>query len=147
MDTSVHNKLVSFIWSIAGIVKLRELHVEMDNVVLEAYGWQDIQLKHDFYEVDYLPENDRTRFTIHPNARKEVLKRLLELNHQLFEQEALQGLHKEKDVLAFYQQKGVPVPEGVSFSDKKPKMYKVGKGKISKINEPKESYGQGRLEF
>jgi hypothetical protein len=45
--------------AVQGILKLRELHVEMDNAVLEAYGWQDIALKHDFYEVDYLPENDR----------------------------------------------------------------------------------------
>ena len=38
--------------------------------------------RHDFYEVDYLPENDRLRYTLHPNARREVLKRLLLLNHQ-----------------------------------------------------------------
>jgi hypothetical protein len=51
--------------AIAGIVKLRELHIEMDNAVLSAYGWEDIHLKHNFYEVDYLPENYRVRFTIH----------------------------------------------------------------------------------
>jgi hypothetical protein len=59
----------------------------MDAAVLDAYGWNDIQLMHDFYEVDYLPENDRIRFTIHPEARKEVLKRLLELNHKIHEEE------------------------------------------------------------
>ena len=48
--------------AVAGIIKLRELHVQMDNAVLEAYGWQDIALRHDYYEVDYLPENDRVRF-------------------------------------------------------------------------------------
>jgi len=37
----------------------------------------------DFYEVDYLPENDRVRYTISPDARKEVLKRLLKLNHEI----------------------------------------------------------------
>lgn len=73
--------------AVAGIVKLRELHVQMDNAVLETYGWNDIQLRHDFYEVDYLPENDRTRFTIHPDARKEILKRLLESNHKIHAQE------------------------------------------------------------
>ena len=35
------------------------------------------------YEVDYLPENDRIRYTISPNAKKEVLKRLLKLNHKI----------------------------------------------------------------
>lgn len=47
--------------AVEGIVKLRRLHVEMDNAVLAVYGWQDVQLKHDFYEVDYLTENDRVR--------------------------------------------------------------------------------------
>lgn len=78
--------------AIAGIVKLRELHVQMDNAVLDAYGWNDIALRHDFYEVDYLPENDRIRYTIHPDARKEVLKRLLELNHKIHEEEVKAGL-------------------------------------------------------
>jgi hypothetical protein len=73
--------------SIRGIRKLRELHIKMDEAVLDAYGWNDINLCHDFYEVDYLPENDRIRFTIHPEARKEVLKRLLELNHKIHEEE------------------------------------------------------------
>lgn len=46
----------------------------------------------DFYKEDYLPENDRVRFTIHPNARKEELKRLLELNHKIHEEEVENGL-------------------------------------------------------
>lgn len=81
---------------IQGILKLRELHVQMDDAVLEAYGWNDIALKHDFYEVDYLPENDRVRFTIHPDARKEVLKRLLELNHKMHGEEVKAGLWDKK---------------------------------------------------
>lgn len=78
---------ISFDEAIQGILKFRELHVQMDAAVLNAYGWNDIQLRHDFYEVDYLPENDRIRFTIHPDARKEVLKRLLALNHQIHTKE------------------------------------------------------------
>ena len=35
------------------IMKLRELHKQMDEAVLDAYGWNDIKLQHDFYEVDY----------------------------------------------------------------------------------------------
>jgi hypothetical protein len=83
---------ISFDEAIEGILKLRQLHVQMDEAVLDAYGWNDIELKHDFYEVDYLPENDRVRFTIHPDARKEVLKRLLELNHKIHEEEVKDGL-------------------------------------------------------
>lgn len=55
-----------------------------------------VELRHDFYEVDYLPENDRIRYTIHPNARKELLKRLLLLNHEIYAEEERQGLHKKK---------------------------------------------------
>jgi len=43
--------------------------------------------------VDYLPENDRVRYTISHDARKEVLKRLLKLNHEIHEQEVKAGLH------------------------------------------------------
>jgi hypothetical protein len=46
--------------------------------------------------VDYLPENDRVRFTIRPDARKEVLKRLLELNHKIHEEEKASGLLDKK---------------------------------------------------
>jgi hypothetical protein len=73
----------------SGLLRLRELHCEMDEAVLVAYGWHEptdvgppLDLRHDFYEVDYLPENDRVRFTIHPDTRRELLKRLLLLNHK-----------------------------------------------------------------
>ncbi|SEA92269.1 Eco57I restriction-modification methylase domain-containing protein [Pedobacter hartonius] len=69
--------------TIEQIKLLRSLHIRMDAVVLSAYGWDDIELKHDFYELDYLPEGDKVRYTIHPLTRKEILKRLLALNHQL----------------------------------------------------------------
>jgi len=73
--------------AVEGILELRRLHKEMDEAVLSAYGWTDINLVHDFYEVDYLPENDRIRYTISPAARREILKRLLELNHKIHAQE------------------------------------------------------------
>jgi hypothetical protein len=50
--------------------------------IRDAYGWLDLKLGHDFIEVETLPENDRVRYTLSPEARKEVLKRLLALNHQ-----------------------------------------------------------------
>ncbi len=86
----------SFKDAINGIIRFRESHIELDIEVLRAYGWHDIDLKHDFYEVDYLPLNDRIRFTIHPDARKEVLKRLLELNHKIHEEEVKAGLWDKK---------------------------------------------------
>ncbi|NTV05709.1 MAG: N-6 DNA methylase [Chlorobiaceae bacterium] len=87
---------ITFNEAVAGIQKLRDLHIQMDNAVLEAYGWSDIDLRHDFYEVEYLPENDRIRFTIHPDARREILKRLLELNHKIHAQEVADGLWDKK---------------------------------------------------
>jgi hypothetical protein len=68
--------------AIGGLLELRRLHVALDNAVRDAYGWQSLDLQHDFYEVDTLPENDRVRYTISPATRKEVLKRLLALNHE-----------------------------------------------------------------
>ncbi len=77
--------------AVQGILTLRNLHKKMDETVLRAYGWEDLELAHDFYEVDYLPENDRVRFTISTEARKEVLKRLLKLNHEIHEREKKSG--------------------------------------------------------
>jgi len=63
------------------LLELRRLHTLLDLAVRDAYGWQDLDLDHDFYEVETLPENDRTRYTISPTARREVLERLLAENH------------------------------------------------------------------
>jgi hypothetical protein len=87
---------ITFNEAVSAIQKLRNLHHQMDNAVLEAYGWSDINLRHNFYEVEYLPENDRIRYTIHPAARREILKRLLELNHEVHKQEVVAGLWEKK---------------------------------------------------
>lgn len=63
------------------LMDLRQFHREMDFAVCNAYGWDDLDLEHGFHEVDYLPENDRVRYTISPVARREVLNRLLAENH------------------------------------------------------------------
>jgi hypothetical protein len=80
------------------IAHLRELHVEMDNAVATAYGWdpsagsgQALDLDHGFHET---PQG--TRFTISEAARREVLTRLLQLNHERYAEEVRQGLHEKK---------------------------------------------------
>jgi very-short-patch-repair endonuclease len=73
------------------IQKLRDLHIEMDNAVAAAYGWQDLDLEHDFH-----PTKQGIRFTISETTRREVLDRLLELNHQRYAEEVAQGLHDKK---------------------------------------------------
>jgi len=71
------------------ISHLRELFIHMDNAVAAAYKWNDLDLGHGFHET---PQG--LRFTISEEARREVLKRLLELNHQRHEEEVRAGLAK-----------------------------------------------------
>ena len=70
------------------LLELRRLHVALDIAVRDAYGWQDLDLQHNFHEVETLPENDRVRYAISPAARREVLKRLLAENHARSKSEA-----------------------------------------------------------
>ncbi len=65
------------------IVRLRELHVEMDRAILACYGWQNIDLGHGFHQ----NERGKTRYTISPDAHREILPRLLELNLAMAENE------------------------------------------------------------
>ena len=73
------------------IQKLRNIHVEMDQAVTAAYGWDDLDLGHGFHET-----KQGIRFTISEEARREVLQRLLKLNHERYEEEVAQGLHDKK---------------------------------------------------
>ncbi|GAB4370784.1 MAG: hypothetical protein Kow0042_13200 [Calditrichia bacterium] len=63
------------------IARLRELHVQMDNTILACYGWEDVNLHHGFYE----NERGKTRYTISPESRRELLRRLVALNLELAE--------------------------------------------------------------
>ena len=57
--------------------ELRSLQVEMDHAVANAYGWHDLNLGHEFRAT-----KQGIRFTMSEVARREVLDRLLALNHQ-----------------------------------------------------------------
>lgn len=72
----------------ADIAELRALHVEMDQAVAAAYGWTDLDLGHDFHDT-----KQGLRYTLSEPARREVLDRLLHLNHERYAQEVAQGLH------------------------------------------------------
>ncbi|MGB0383199.1 MAG: Eco57I restriction-modification methylase domain-containing protein [Ardenticatenaceae bacterium] len=73
------------------IVELRVLHVQMDEAVAAAYGWQDVALDHDFHETA-----QGLRFTISDLARRSLLGRLLVLNHARYAEEVKAGLHQKK---------------------------------------------------
>ena len=75
----------------ADIQKLRKLHVEMDEAVAAAYGWSDLKLQHGFHDT-----KQGLRYTISEAARREVLDRLLRLNHERYAEEVKQGLHDKK---------------------------------------------------
>jgi hypothetical protein len=85
------------------IQNLRKLHMYLDNDVLTAYGWNDIKLDHDFHATDL-----GIRFTICERARKEVLIRLLKLNHQRYGEEVLAGFHGKKAKRNWIKEHGQP---------------------------------------
>jgi hypothetical protein len=70
------------------IATLRDLHVEMDQAVAAAYGWTDLDLGYGFHQT-----KQGVRYTISEAARREVLGRLLALNHARYAEEVRQGLH------------------------------------------------------
>jgi hypothetical protein len=85
------------------ILKLRELHTQMDRAVLDAYGWQDISTECKFL-LDYEEEDEGTsskrkkpwRYRWPEEIHDEVLARLLDLNQKLHEEEILGGKGSEK---------------------------------------------------
>lgn len=82
--TATYNRSHDRNKSTEDLVLLRDLQEKMDYAIASAYGWDDLDLCHDFYET---PKG--VRFTISEEARREVLSRLLDLNHQRYEEEWL----------------------------------------------------------
>lgn len=78
------------------IVEMRSLHAQIDQAVLGLYGWSDLELDHGFYELDYLAQNNRLRFTISEKARNEVLNRLTLLNKERYAKEQAEKSSKVK---------------------------------------------------
>ena len=89
--TKTYNRFHDYDETSADIEKLRQLHVEMDKAVTAAYGWTDLDLGHGFHET-----KQGVRYTISEPARREVLDRLLKLNHEHYAEEVKQGLHEKK---------------------------------------------------
>ncbi|NUM46350.1 MAG: restriction endonuclease, partial [Anaerolineales bacterium] len=80
--TATYNRFHDSEEAAPDIARLRALHVEMDEAVASAYGWEDLVLGHGFHETA-----QGVRFTISESARREVLGRLLALNHRRWEEE------------------------------------------------------------
>jgi len=86
--TATYNRFHDPDESAADIVRLRQLHGEMDHGVAAAYGWQDLALDHAFHTTA-----QGLRYTISEAARRAVLGRLLALNHARYAEEVAAGLH------------------------------------------------------
>ncbi|UEJ81853.1 SAM-dependent DNA methyltransferase [Brachybacterium halotolerans subsp. kimchii] len=65
------------------VARMRQIHVDLDNTVMEAYGWDDVDLGHGFHTYRQMQ-----RWTVSPEARVEILDRLLEENHRRAAQES-----------------------------------------------------------
>jgi hypothetical protein len=90
--TSVYNLVHSEQEQASDVTELRRLHINLDYVVAAAYGWEDLPLGHGFWET---PQG--MRFTISPEARIELLDRLLELNHARYAEEVGSDLRSGKN--------------------------------------------------
>jgi hypothetical protein len=104
--TDIYNHFHDSHETATDITHLRELHREMDEAVARAYGWEDLDLGHGFHET-----RQGIRYTISEEARNEVLGRLLQLNHERYEEEVRAGLHdkgakKSKGAMAKAKAKG-----------------------------------------
>ena len=95
--TTFYNRLHDRSEKSIDIAEFRNLHRTLDVAVAAAYGWTDLTendgaaLSHDFY-----PSKQGLRYTISEPARREVLDRLLALNHQRYAEEVAAGLHDKK---------------------------------------------------
>jgi hypothetical protein len=91
--TATYNLVNSKDCNDTDIVELREIHQAIDEAVCRAYGWDDLipQLDHGIH-----PVGRDTRFTIGPTVQREILDRLLELNHERYAAEVAAGLHDKK---------------------------------------------------
>lgn len=64
------------------VQELREIHAAIDEAVMRAYGWDDLDLK-----IGHHPTKIGIRWTVSKEARFELLDRLLEENHRRYKLE------------------------------------------------------------
>ncbi|GAA0843151.1 Eco57I restriction-modification methylase domain-containing protein [Streptosporangium amethystogenes subsp. fukuiense] len=92
------------------IVELRRIHRAIDEAVCRAYGWDDLipQLDHGHH-----PVARETRYTVGPGVQRELVDRLLELNHARYAEEVAQGLH-DKATKKTTRSKPKPKPKAIT---------------------------------
>lgn len=73
----------------SAVQQLRELQNKINQAVIDAYGFDELDLELGFHEVAYLPEGKNTRFTISESVREGLLYRLAMLNKERYELESV----------------------------------------------------------
>jgi hypothetical protein len=100
------------------ILRLRILQVEMDQAVAAAYGWSDLDLGHGFHEA-----KQGVRFTISEPARREVLDRVLQLNHERYAEEVRPDFHDKKRGKVKRKEKSLAGAEPADSKPGKPQLF------------------------
>lgn len=87
--TKTYNRFHDLNETDEGILKLRELHLEMDYAVLDCYGWNDLKETPSFYPVHESPDSTDTKclYRWSDQVQDEILARLLALNKERYQQE------------------------------------------------------------
>ena len=70
------------------ISTVRDAYIAMNRSVALAYGWGDLNLEFDFFETGNGNSEKEARFSVSPNLREEILRRLSELNKSRHNEEA-----------------------------------------------------------
>ncbi|MDX2375194.1 SAM-dependent DNA methyltransferase [Microbacterium sp. LRZ72] len=83
---------------------MRSTHAQIDAAVMEAYGWTDIPLDHDFYTYRQME-----RWTVSPVARVEILDRLLEENQLRAKLESEAGYAKNPSGGKSFEESAAPL--------------------------------------
>jgi len=73
--TKLYNLVNDPDYADADIDRMRQIHVELDQAVMDAYGWGDVPLDHGFHTYRQMQ-----RWTVSPAARVEILDLLLDEN-------------------------------------------------------------------
>ena len=80
--TKLYNEFHNKDSLIDNINLLRTAHRKLDLAVNASYGWNDIKIEHNFFNYE-----KGLFWTIDPESQKEIVNRLLALNHERYELE------------------------------------------------------------
>lgn len=74
-----------------GVAQIRSLHVDLDHAAIDAYGWSDLSLRHEFTTY-----RQARRWSVCTPVRLEILDRLLEENQRRAAAEMASGRMKQR---------------------------------------------------